>query len=155
MVEGPGGLLLVCNRRRDGSLDWSPPGGVIEPGEPELEGLQREVGEETGLAVHAWSAPLYSVRITAPQLGWTLDASVYRALEWSGDLQVDDPDGVVVDADFVPAPRCAACLALGHPWVGEPLTEWLAERWHDTRRFAYHVQGTTTRAAEVQRVSVS
>ena len=30
LVESHDGLLLVQNRRRDGSLDWSPPGGVID-----------------------------------------------------------------------------------------------------------------------------
>ena len=30
VIEGPAGLLLVRNRRRDGSFDWSPPGGVID-----------------------------------------------------------------------------------------------------------------------------
>src|SRR5205823_11367271 len=32
LVENHDGLLLVQNRRRDGSLDWSPPGGVIDVG---------------------------------------------------------------------------------------------------------------------------
>ena len=46
-----GRLLLVQNRRRDGSLDWTPPGGVIDHGETIHEGLAREVREETGLDV--------------------------------------------------------------------------------------------------------
>ena len=52
IVEGPDGLLLVRNRRRNGALDWSPPGGVIDAGESVLEGLTREVEEETGLTRH-------------------------------------------------------------------------------------------------------
>ena len=42
-------LLLVHNRRRSGREDWTPPGGVIEEGEPMLVGLTREVQEETGI----------------------------------------------------------------------------------------------------------
>ena len=30
VLEHGDGLLLVCNQRRNGSLDWSTPGGVID-----------------------------------------------------------------------------------------------------------------------------
>ena len=33
IVTSERGLLLVQNRRRDGREDWTPPGGVIDPGE--------------------------------------------------------------------------------------------------------------------------
>ena len=49
LILGPRGLLLVRNRRRNGSWDWSPPGGVIDQGETVLVGLTREVAEETGV----------------------------------------------------------------------------------------------------------
>ena len=39
LIESDDGLLLVRNRRRDGSHDWSTPGGVIEEGEDLLDGL--------------------------------------------------------------------------------------------------------------------
>ena len=63
VLEGDA-LLLVQNLRRNGALDWSPPGGVIEvqEGEPLLAGLTREVEEETGLRVTEWVGPLYEVR---------------------------------------------------------------------------------------------
>ena len=34
-------------------------------------------------------------------------------------------------------------VAGGHPWVCEPLGEWLAERWDhaDTRPYGFHVAG--------------
>ena len=41
---------------------------------------------------------------------------------------VDDPDGIVVDARFVDVDTCGSMVAGGHPWVCEPLGEWLAER---------------------------
>ena len=80
VIESTQGLLLVQNRRRDGRLDWSPPGGVIDEGETLIEGLTREVAEETGLAVTSWSEPIYRIEALAPGLGWDLTVEVHRAL---------------------------------------------------------------------------
>ena len=154
VLEAPEGVLLVCNRRRDGSLDWSPPGGVIDAGEDVLTGLAREVQEETGFVVTAWEgSPLYQVEIDAPDLDWHLVASVHRAASYHGELVVEDPDGIVVDAGWVNLDACPERLALGHPWVGEPLVEWLAERWAQPRRCDYRIQGATLREASVNRVN--
>ena len=102
VIERDGGLLLVKNRRRNGAHDWSTPGGVIDPTDASiLEGLAREVEEETGLVVHAWEGPLYSVTAVAIEMGWSMHCEVHRAVEFSGELRVDDPDGIVVDAAFV------------------------------------------------------
>ncbi len=147
-------LLLVQNRRRDGSLDWSPPGGVIDPGESLLEGLTREVGEETGLAVRRWEGPVYEVVCEAPDLGWRLRVEAHRALEWDGELVVDDPDGIVVDARFVPLDACAGHLGHCHPWVREPLAAWLDEPWAPGGReapFHFHVAGADAASAVVTR----
>ena len=92
LIEGPGGVLLVQNQRRDGRVDWSPPGGVIDEGEDLLTGLTREVVEETGLAVTRWSPPLYDIEGEAPELGWHLRGRVHQAGELSGDLGIDAPD---------------------------------------------------------------
>ena len=48
VIEHEGQLLLVRNRRKNGSVDWTTPGGVIDEGESVLSGLAREVFEETG-----------------------------------------------------------------------------------------------------------
>jgi len=141
VIEGPDGLLLVENRRRNGESDWSPPGGVIDPGEAVLDGLAREVVEETGLIVTEWSDPIYDIEVEAPDLGWRLRVEAFRAVTWSGELVVDDPDGIVVDARFVPHERCPDHLGGGHPWVGEPLGEWLRDPWTGRRSFGYHVAG--------------
>ncbi|MBL8778387.1 MAG: NUDIX hydrolase [Acidimicrobiales bacterium] len=152
LIEGPGGLLLVQNRRRGGQVDWSPPGGVIDEGESVLEGLAREVLEETGLVVTAWEGPVYSIEAEAPGLGWTLTVEVHRAVAYEGDLLVDDPDGIVVDACFVDPAACADRLTEGHPWVREPLVEWLGERWVGTRGFGYRVDGDDLARLTVSRL---
>jgi len=143
LVEGPEGILLVQNRRRNGSLDWSPPGGVIEVGAGETltAGLTREVAEETGIRVSAWDGPLYRVEAVAAGLGWRLRAEVYRATSYSGRLDPGDPDGIVVDARFVEPAGCRDWLEAAHRWVGEPLLAWLGERWAEARSFRYRIEG--------------
>ncbi len=151
-------VLLVQNLRRNGTLDWSPPGGVIEVAEGEslLDGLTREVREETGLLVTSWGGPLYEVVAEAPGLGWRLRAEVHVALAFEGALCVADPDGIVVDARFVSLADCEAQLGGCHPWVREPLTEWLDQRWEaesPPRPFGYRVDGDRVAEAQVTRLA--
>lgn len=149
-------LLLVCNQRRNGSLDWSTPGGVIDAtDENVLAGLTREVEEETGLVVRDWEGPLYEVTAAAVDLGWIMRCEVYRAVSFEGELRVDDPDGIVVDAAFVPAGEVAGRLEACFHWVREPLAEWLGERWSPPARrgFHYDVKGKTLDTLEVVRAT--
>ncbi len=142
LIEGPDGIVLVQNRRRDGSLDWSPPGGVIEvhEGEGITEGLTREVEEETGLVVDAWNGPVYDVEVVAEGLGWTLRAEAFVAERWRGELAVADPDGIVVDARWVAPSRWPSHLVTAHPWVREPIEGWLAQT--VLTEWRYRVDGT-------------
>jgi 8-oxo-dGTP diphosphatase len=146
LLLGEAGLLLVRNRRRDGSHDWSPPGGVIEDGESIVDGLTREVAEETGVEVLAWQGPAYHVVVTAPELGWRARVETHVATAYRGELHVDDPDGIVVDAAWVDPAACGRQLDGCHRWVVEPLLEWLdaaASRPGATPpTYRYHVAGT-------------
>ncbi len=151
LILGEGGLLLVRNRRRNGDHDWSPPGGVIDEGETLLAGLTREVEEETGVVVSAWQGPVYEVEVQAPGLGWHLRVEAHVAVDYSGEVRVDDPDGIVVDAAFVDPGACGDHLATCRPWVSEPLGAWLAERWDAPRRFRYLVDGDDPARAVVTR----
>jgi 8-oxo-dGTP diphosphatase len=154
LVEAPEGLLLVRNERRGGRSDWSTPGGVIDETDPTLlDGLAREVEEETGLRVTHWEGPLYDVECVAVDLGWTLRAEIYRAVAYEGELRVEDPDGIVVEAEFVAHDECLARLEAGARWVHEPLGEWLVERWGptDARGYRYAIHGTHHEALSVHR----
>jgi 8-oxo-dGTP diphosphatase len=149
VIEGPEGLLLVANRRRGGEVDWSTPGGVIDAGEEVLGGLEREVVEETGLVVTRWGGLLYGIEVHAPDLGWDLRVEVHLAAEVEGALRLDDPDGIVFDARYVALGECRSCLAASHPWVREPLSAWVDERWTDVRDFRYRVLGADPGSLEV------
>lgn len=144
LIVSDEGLLLVRNRRRNGSHDWSPPGGVIDEGESIVGGLTREVQEETGLRVTSWAGPVYEVTCHAPDMGWRLRVEAHLALEVEGDLHVDDPDGIVVEAAYVDPGGCADHLAACPRWVRDPLAAWLEQRWDagEARPFGFHVAGT-------------
>ena len=141
LIEAEGGLLLVQNRRRNGMTDWSTPGGVVEEHEETVDGLAREVVEETGIVVRRWRGPVYEVETIAVDLGWHLRVQVYEALDWHGELVIDDPDGIVTDARFVPLEECPSTLLENAIWVREPICEWLSDRWADSRSFRYEVVG--------------
>lgn len=154
MIETPEGILLVQNRRRDGSHDWSTPGGVIEveEGESMLDGLAREVFEETGIAVSAWAGPLYSVEVRAADLGWFLRVEAWRATAFSGEVTLADPDGIVVDARYVAHGECTAHLVGNARWVVEPFAEWLHEAFAEPRAFVYELAGTERASMVVTRL---
>ncbi|MGO9873037.1 MAG: NUDIX hydrolase [Acidimicrobiia bacterium] len=154
LIETEAGVLLVRNVRRGGFEDWSTPGGVIDAQDADLlAGLTREVAEETGLIVREWLGPLYEVRAHAPDMGWRMRCEVHLAVAFEGELRVDDPDGIVVEARFVPPHECDEHLLTCAPWVREPLSAWLHERWepHVARGFAYEVNGTTRDSMRVVR----
>ncbi len=135
------GLLLVANRRRDGSVDWSTPGGVVDDGETPIVALGREVAEETGLIVDAWAALRWTVEVTFVDLDMHLMVEVHEAASFSGDLSFDDPDGIVHDGDFLDQSQAYERIRSGPAWVADPLAEWLAEPWSELRHFRYDAVG--------------
>lgn len=157
LVEREGEFLLVLNRRRGGSTDWSTPGGVIDATDASvLDGLTREVEEETGLRVSEWEGPVYEVHAEAVDLGWRMRCEVHRAVAFDGELAVEDPDGIVIDAAFLPVAVCADRLAACLQWVREPLIDWLEGRWGptDRRGYRYAVRGSSLDDFEVLDVTV-
>lgn len=145
-------VLLVENLRRNGTSDWTTPGGVVDTGEQPLEGLTREVREETGLRVGGWGGLLYEIRAQAPDLGWDLRVEVHRAIEVTGELTIgSDPDGIVIGSAWTGPVDGVDLLRDAHLWVREPLGDWLAERWVEPRTYRYRVLGATPDDLRVER----
>ena len=149
LVEVDGTLLLVANQRRNGFIDWSPPGGVIESGEAEVDALRREVLEETGLDVAHWTGPVYEVNVDMGEQGGALRVAVYRATAYLGEFVFDDPDGIVFDAGFYGTGDCRAYLHDAPTWVAEPLRDWLTSPWADQRSYDYRVVSGSSMATLV------
>jgi 8-oxo-dGTP diphosphatase len=118
-------LLLTANRRRQGTLEWTPPGGVIDHGESVIDAISREVREETGLQVDDWEGCHYVVNVTAPDMGWELTVEAWLASSAGGDIIVNDPDGIVEQAEFVEFGEVAGLVETSPLWVRLPLLSWL------------------------------
>lgn len=108
---------------------WSLPGGTGEPGELLHETLLREVAEETGLAIQEAGPLAWLINIVRPTPHPQLLVAYFDVRQWSGDLVVDDPAGVVTDAEFMPVSDAISLLSSDpSPHIVEPAVEYLAER---------------------------
>lgn len=150
LIRHGDGLVLVCNRRRDRSVEWTPPGGVIDRGETMLEGLAREVLEETGLIVESWLGRSYVVTVDAPEMGWRLAVEAWEAEAVSGEVVLADPDGIVEQVRRATLAEAPGLLQASPPWVHTPVVDWLNGAPRAGYRFLLH--GTQRASARVERV---
>ncbi|HUR77211.1 MAG TPA: NUDIX hydrolase [Acidimicrobiales bacterium] len=153
VIEHDGQILLVENRRADGRVDWSMPGGVVEDGEDPILGLHREVVEETGLVVSEWGPLLWRTTARSTSMGFSLLAETFIAHAHGGDINISDPDGIVTDARWFALDD--AIVALESTWVPtrQPFVGWLQERWSAPRTFDYSVEGDRANGLIVELLS--
>jgi 8-oxo-dGTP diphosphatase len=145
-------LLLAANRRRQGTLEWTPPGGVIDHGESIPTGISREVREETGLRVAEWSECHYTVSVQAADMGWHMNVESWFSSVAHGEIELNDPDGIVEQAVFVDLDDVEKLLVDSPMWVRVPVMAWIDAGLRPVEPFAFVVIGADRATARVEQV---
>jgi ADP-ribose pyrophosphatase YjhB (NUDIX family) len=127
LIEGPGGRLLLARRAVEPWLGrWDCPGGFLEEGEHPLDGLRRELLEETGIEI----GPARFVGIWMDRYGDAPDAAATLNIYWA--VAVGDVEPVAADdvaelrwfaPDELPGPD-----GLAFHTIGNALAAWQAQR---------------------------
>ena len=146
-------LLLAANRRRQGHVEWTPPGGVIDDGESVTEGISREVLEETGLRVPSWERLHYTVVVTAPDMGWEMTVESWFSRVAHGTISLNDPDRIVEQVEFVDIEQVEPLLADSPPWVRIPILTWLSGGMQPVLPHRFHVYGAGRATARIEQRS--
>jgi ADP-ribose pyrophosphatase YjhB (NUDIX family) len=87
VVEGEGRVLLTRRRYEPFAGRWDLPGGFLEEGEHPLDGIRRELREETGLEVE----PGRFIGVWMDRYGSDEDAPATLNLYWSARVTGGEP----------------------------------------------------------------
>ena len=123
LVSDDDGRILLARRafEPDAGL-WDVPGGFLEEGEHPLDGLRRELEEETGLRAE----PGEFVGVFMDTYGDAADASAVLNLVWTaaiaaGELAAADD---VSELRWFPLDDLPSDDELAFTWIGPALRDW-------------------------------
>ncbi|MDP8981788.1 MAG: (deoxy)nucleoside triphosphate pyrophosphohydrolase [Acidobacteriota bacterium] len=117
-----GDRVLVAQRRADGAhpLKWEFPGGKVEPGEPHLSALVRELREELAIQVQSASEvtryefqypgrpPVLLVFYRVNSFTGEPRNLVFERIEWTPRSHMEEYDFLDGDIDFIATLRTTA-----------------------------------------------
>ena len=112
------------------------------------------VVKDVSLTPHGATEALQAERVVfaGPDAGFLLRVEAHLALASEGDVVVDDPDGIVVEATYVERAAVGTYLGATQRWVVEPLLAHLNEGVTDGRLFRYRMTGGRGEERKVDRL---
>jgi ADP-ribose pyrophosphatase YjhB (NUDIX family) len=122
-------VIILQKTGNDTPPCWLLPGGLVEAGELITEGLRREVLEEAGVQVAAFSHLACFMQLDRPAHRAQVLAYFFEATEWTGELGGADPDDEILDVQLVPLAEAITRIEKNNAWpcMKRPLLTYLRE----------------------------
>ena len=134
VIRQGGDVLMVRQASFDhpGEDYWTFPAGKLEPGESFLQGVVREVREETGLIVSTPTALVHTCEYSHEADMTTCLVAMYEFDAFQGIVEPQDPDHDILEARFMPlADATSRIRALTWRPIREPNLIYLTARAED------------------------